>query len=323
MGQGALRVAIVLGVFVGVAGTGYALGLRKQAAAAIAGSLGSDKDSYTTRPRTTQAPPQQRAPAATPPLSQLGSRPSLPPTILPIAASPASAPVRLTLTSIRDQRLSAGSKASTSPFPSDRAGLRLSLQATLPDGLRLAEIRQPTSITASDSTSADLTAIEPNFQGEVEHFDPLSMGSLDQGQFTALLAQPQRSATRFSVSAQAQADVFAELVETDLPLATAWTPLDANLFGPDASYRVARSKDRLQVEIKPEAVRARIQSLSVLARDQAGIEAQGTMWGGGNVTFIFDQAKIAGQPISGLRASVRSGFQTLPLTIELRDVELP
>lgn len=152
------------------------------------------------------------------------------------------------------------------------AGLRVTLHAKTPEGLRVIGVEQPKEFKATDSAGTDLTRIEPNFHDEREYLKIEGMGSpFDEDrlkspqEITLTLTQPKRAATSVDISGEARLLVGGPPRSVKLEAAKAWTKLDIPEFaGLNALYRVKQENNQTEIEFKSDNVEPRIDEVLVV-----------------------------------------------------------
>jgi hypothetical protein len=206
----------------------------------------------------------------------------------------------------------------------DKPGLSIKLQVTLPEGAVLTELAEPSSISAKDSSWADLTDIEPGFSGGKEFFGQMFSGDREKGEISIRLAPAARAANSFSLSLRADATIATGTENITLPVSEKWTNLDEAKFGTfkgkPGEFRV-KTGDDFAVEFRPEDLQSVIAEVAVQGEPGSEPVAANTrMWGMGEVNYSFEG--VPANP-TGLIVTVRTGVRKLPLVVELEDQALP
>jgi hypothetical protein len=206
-------------------------------------------------------------------------------------------------------------------FTSDAPGLMLDFKVQLPDGLQLAEVAQPSTVQAQDSTGTDLSDVEPDFAGDKTYLSVVHSWDAPPTEIQFMLALPTRNATSFSLDALAQAQVFASHETTEIELTEVWQKLDRNVLGIDgATIRFRNSSHGPTVQIRPGTVKDRIETLELFNSQGEPLDSSWTQWTDADVEYTFN-----GQGDAHMKAKItaRMGFQVMPITITLKDQKLP
>lgn len=206
----------------------------------------------------------------------------------------------------------------------DKPALSIKLQVALPDGAALTELAEPSSITVTDSSGADLTDFEPGFPGGKEFFGQMFSGDREKGEISIRLAPAARAASSFSLSLRADATIATGTENITLPASENWTRLDRDKFGTfngtAGEYRVTTDDD-FAVEFRPEDLQSVIAEVTLQGEPGSEpVTANSRMWGMGEVNYGFDRAPA--KP-SGLVVTVRTGVRRLPLVVDIRNEALP
>jgi hypothetical protein len=205
-------------------------------------------------------------------------------------------------------------------FSSDQPGLRLTFTLNLPPGLRLMNVAQPTEVKAVDSAGTDLAKVEPGFRDEIEFIDiGHDFDEEDQqSEITLQLTPAARSATTFDAAAAFTATVYTGMKDVAMDVTSEWTPLTSTEPGlKDA--RIRAGEDGL--ELKPAETEEWIDSLQVQVGEREAVEANGWFSDGETLTYMLEDLPEA-RPLK-VRFKVRTGVQTLPLTIDIKKQPLP
>lgn len=213
----------------------------------------------------------------------------------------------------------APAKKSELSFMDDKPVLKVALTVSLPEGASLISVAEPTSIKAKDDTGKDLTDIDARFGGEKQFWLMSFSDDLEQGKVTLQLLPSARQAKTMSLSLTAEANVATGTSDVELAREQNWTKLDQAIFGEDAQYRVSRAKGKPYLDIKPEEVRERIETVAFVG-DADPIASDSTTWRSGVATFGFPEG-VTDDMTLAVRA--RTGFQKNELKIEAKDVQLP
>ena len=227
------------------------------------------------------------------------------------------------LTKIRETRVADVVKQLEDEFvmPQDEPGLVLTFGVKLPDGAKLITIAEPESIRARDSAGRDLTKLpKPRF-GDLEYVEMgMSFGDEPVEEFDLRLAVSDRSAATFDLNTVLEASFFKSTETVNFPLAKDWTTLDKAWFGGrTVKVRLGEGFMGSGVEFSPVAARDMIENVR-LQVDGEWIEDSGWASDSQSITYMFDGPIKAG---ASVRLTVRKGFDTTPLTIDLKKHPLP
>lgn len=223
----------------------------------------------------------------------------------------------LTLQTIRETR--ASNLDPDADTPARDGSLELTYRVALPEGTRIAQVRQPEQITATDGEGADLTKIPPDLFDRVQHlvFDE---GFGDHPTLRLVLAAASRKATAFSVSLRAQAVTFQGIESFDVKRSEQWTPLDHPTFaGMNASCRVVEEDAGVRLVVRPAAAREWIEA-ALPATPDATPGGYSVSWDDESATFDVDPRPEPGQSV---RVFVKAGLKVIPIEIDEKDRTLP
>jgi hypothetical protein len=205
-------------------------------------------------------------------------------------------------------------------FSFDKPGLTLTFAIQLADGRQLLELQQPLSFKATDSTNRDLSAIEPGFSGGREYVEVLQSWDSSPSEFRFKLANPDRSATRFSLNATLDAVTYTGTETVVVDVSSKWTMLDTALFnGQDIKCKLTANNGTMQLTFEPGTIKAQIEKIS-LSDGTTAMETNSSWWNDQSITYIFD-----GKPMKNVKAQlmIRTGIETTPLEISIKDQPLP
>jgi|GEM_PF-3031550 len=202
-------------------------------------------------------------------------------------------------------------------FPSDKPGLRLTFRVPLPDGVTLLDIAEPGAFIATDAAGADLTKVEPGFNGEPDYIETTQVWGEAPTKFTFTLAPATRSAETFSLDATIDATVYETTVTKSVKIGPEWTAVDA--FGTPVKARLKPAGNSFDVEMQPGTIKAQVESIALVGGGNE-TESGWTMWNDDSISWRFDG--VEGEPDS-IRLVIRQGLRTLPLRVHLTDQPLP
>ncbi len=226
-----------------------------------------------------------------------------------------------TLTQIQEtRRIDVAKKADVNKFDFNTPRLELTFDITPPNNKQIANIDQPTTIKATDSVGADLTAVKANYLNRKEFVQLISTWNEPPTKLTVKLAPPARSATRFSLSAQFAVWAYEKTKETTFTPGTEGTQLDTALFnGEMVSARLQQTSGGLYLTITPGSIKNRIESVELMDGNTK-LDSQGTMWNEDAINYMF-QGTI--KPSLKAKIKIRIGMQSYPCTIDIKDNLLP
>jgi hypothetical protein len=203
---------------------------------------------------------------------------------------------------------------------SDEPALQLTFALNLPKGLKLMSLTQPAQVTATDSAGTDLSKIEPAFSGDVEYLEAEHhFGDEDQPhEITMTLAPSARAATTFSVNATFNVLIYAGTQPLEIALGKEWTSLDAKVLGKEGVQ--ARVTDD-GLEIKPADANTHFEAVQLPTGASEVIEANG--WFSDSQTLTYMMSDLPKERPLKVRFVVRTGVQTIPLSIDVKQQALP
>jgi hypothetical protein len=209
----------------------------------------------------------------------------------------------------------------------NKPGLRVTLQATPPAGLRVLEVEQPSNLKATDSSGADISQIEEGFGGKREYLKLEGFGSpfdddkMNEPQEIVLsLGESARKADKFSATGTGKALIGGKPRSVTIEPAKEWTKLDIPEFaGIDSRYRVKSGDGETSIEFKSDAVEPRIHEMIVVRGEQRN-EANGWSSMNGVLQYTINAALDKGAKIE---MQVFTDVREVAIKIELKDVALP
>jgi len=210
-------------------------------------------------------------------------------------------------------------------FSNDKPGLNLRFAVNL-QGKKVLQVEQPTTVTAADASGTDLSKIEPGFMDEME-FVTLETSWNTSGdeedappsEVTFHLAPAARAAATFNLKTTFNASIYSGIESRDVTLTAKAAEVPGIMPDAKVKARIVASDDNPAIEFKPADVRDIIEKVEVLQGDEV-IENQGWFSDGETVSFMFSQN--FGDEAT-IRLTVRTGVETIPLTIDLNDQPLP
>jgi hypothetical protein len=202
-----------------------------------------------------------------------------------------------------------------------RAGLTLTFDLNLPKGYTIASLNQPTRVKATDSEGTDLSDIEEGFGGKQYVDLALSWSDEPTRQFIFNLGQTARSAETFSLRASVPANVYQRTEQVTLDVRSTRTSIDEGVLEmPGVTAQMAVDGGMHQVTFSPGTVRDRIEAIELIRGGSVVSESSSSMWSDDSVTYFFDNDPGQG---AEMRITVRRGSKTIPLRIDVKDIELP
>ncbi len=229
----------------------------------------------------------------------------------------------LALRSIREIREVVLIKSAEDGFfnSSDQPGMVLTFGIKAPKGKRLVGLQQPKKVVARDSTGRDLSGIKPDFMGEVEYISLVETWNDEPIEEMKLhLAQTDRGATSFSVRARFEASVFSGTEQFTVKLDKEWTKLDTALTGGKAiEMRFSDAMGSSGIELKPHSAREVFEQIEVMVAGSAE-ETSGSVTDYQTITYMVDKAFKS--PVT-VKLTVRKGFETIPMTVDVQGQRLP
>ncbi|MEM7229027.1 MAG: hypothetical protein AAF432_09460 [Planctomycetota bacterium] len=236
-----------------------------------------------------------------------------------LLATPAQAGPEATLKKIHETRINEIVK-NENDFSFDAPGLVLTFGVDVPDGLNLLKVDVDGSLKATDAAGTDLSQIEPGFMGETEYIELVQTWEGSPTEFKLKLAPTSREATTFIVDTQLSATLYAGTRDHTLELSPKWTDVDAKVFAENGVQAKLRDNgSQWELSLQPGFVRDQIEKLE-LTSDGNTVESNMSMWNDENTTYYFDG--VTGKSPT-LTLTVRTGFTTVPITINLKDKPLP
>ncbi|UCD73842.1 MAG: hypothetical protein JSV91_08580 [Phycisphaerales bacterium] len=206
-------------------------------------------------------------------------------------------------------------------MPQQEPGLVLTFGVKLPDGARLTTVAEPKSIRARDSAGRDLVKLpKPRF-GDLQYVEMgMSFGDEPVEEFSLRLAVSDRSADTFDLDTVLEASFFQTTETVSFPLAREWATLDQGWFGGrTVRARLGEGFMGSGVEFSPVSARDLIENVE-LQIDGEWTDDSGWASDSQTITFMFDGEIKAGAKV---RLTVRQGFGTTALTIDLKKQPLP
>ncbi|MEO1128445.1 MAG: hypothetical protein AAFX05_01920 [Planctomycetota bacterium] len=202
-----------------------------------------------------------------------------------------------------------------------RTGLTLTFDLNLPKGMKIASLDQPKRIEATDSEGTDLSEIEEGFSGREYVELPMSWSDEPTTQFTFNLGLTARRAETFSLRASVPANVYLRTEQVMLDVGSSRSAIDAGALEMNGvTAQMSVDGGMHQVTFQPGTVRDRVEAIELVRGGAVVAESTSSMWSDDSVTYFFD-----GDPGDGaeVRITVRRGSKTIPLRIDVKDVELP
>lgn len=228
---------------------------------------------------------------------------------------------KLTISKITETRIAKVTPDQGTKFviTGDVPSLKVSLVLPLPDKATLVSIEEPKTIKATDDTGKDLTKVEKRFGGGIEYWSSLFSNDTEKGKLTLQLLPADRKASTFDLSLTAEASISTGQTTVELKQEKGWTKLDAAVFGEGAEYRVTRTDGKVNVDVRPEMIRDRVQKMSFKGKTKME-ESDGMMWVSGATTYMFsngveDEAKLV--------IFARTGFQKMTVSVDAKGLKLP
>jgi len=210
----------------------------------------------------------------------------------------------------------------------EQPSLVLEWRIALPDGSRLVEVVGLRDLEARDSTGRELApedleaALSADPRYEFGDFGEEPQEILDT--LTLTLLVPDRKAETLSLSAEADATFSTGTQEVKIDLTDQWQTVAADRFGGEP-VRIRLNHDMgeiIGVEFSPAAAAERAVESLRLNFEGNELDDSGSMNDYSTITYFFDGALERGQPAS-LTMTVRTGLQTIPIRLDLKDQKLP
>jgi hypothetical protein len=249
-------------------------------------------------------------------LSLLGAAAAEPP--------PGTDPVTVTLEEVIEVRQLALIRRGENDMPSmfDQPKLELRYGIELAEGRKLVDLRQPTSVRASDSSGTDLSKVKPNIFGRHDFVQTIAEWDATPHAFTLTLAPAARSATSFSLATRMDAVTYLDTRTLTVSPTGRWSPLrDEALGDQEVTMRLITERQSTRLAFRPVSVRDLIEKVT-LAVGPRQLESEGVMWSGDEVGYMFSGAVKADEAVKA-QLTLRLGLLVVPVELEIKDQPLP
>lgn len=204
-------------------------------------------------------------------------------------------------------------------MPRAEPGLTLTFSVELKGDAKLLDVRQPKKVVAADSSGRDLSHVKPNFMNEVEWVTVKQTWGEPVDEIEFHLGVSSRKASTFMLDATFDALTYRTTEEITTKPRDTFTTIGHQIDGEDITVRLVSSGDKPQLEVRPGAARAAIESVTANKGDLS-IESNSSMWDDKEATYYLD---MSWSDEVSVVIVLRTGLETTPIRLNLKEHPLP
>ena len=240
-------------------------------------------------------------------------------TIAPVSLAAPKPPevIKPTITKMVEKRVVHVVPRDENSFSFDNPEFLITLDPNLPDGLRIADVSEPSAFSAKDNTGASIKLPEDTSTFTSPRVELTSTFDDEPQTITLRCAPSTRGATTFSIATTFNAVVYSGTQDIPITVSNAESPVPAKVFGASEAItaQLVTNHGQHAITFKPGAVRGLIESITV-----DGEESASSMWSDDSVTYFLE---------SGLGSSaecvitVRTNAAAVPVMVNIKDHPLP